>query len=279
MPRKKQVVQAKKRQKVYRAGELSGDAIHVKPKGVFKLFSNYTLFAVIGAVVLISGVIISAFFRGGQTSSTGSNGVRGTGVTRSTPQAGETQIASNTGASTNIKQYNAPPAVTIDLNKTYTATIKTEKGDVVVKLNAKDAPTTVNNFVFLAKDGFYDGSTFYRVIADANGTTHYAQAGDPTGTGSGGPGYELPVENATPEFSTTKGVLAMAKPSDASALNNGSQFFFTLQEEPTLDGKFTVFGSVTSGLDVLSSLDPRDSQTQQNPPAGTRIESITINES
>jgi peptidyl-prolyl cis-trans isomerase B (cyclophilin B) len=285
MPRKKQTVQTKKRQKVYRAGEFSGEATNIKPKGAFKIFGNYTLFAVIGAVVLISGLVISAVFgnRGGSTTSN-PNGVRGEGVTRQTPQAGETPTNSDTGAATNIKQYSTAPDPgapgAIDPTKTYTAVIKTEQGDVTVVLDSKDAPVTVNNFVFLAKDGFYDGSTFYRVIADASGTLHFAQAGDPTGTGSGGPGYDLPVENINvTTFSDEAGVLAMAKPQEAGALNNGSQFFFTLQKEPTLDGKFTVFGKVTNGLDVLAKLQPRDPQTEQDPAPGARIESITITES
>jgi peptidyl-prolyl cis-trans isomerase B (cyclophilin B) len=285
MPRKKQIVQTKKRQKVYRAGEFSGDAANIKPKGAFKIFGNYTLFAVIGAIVLISGLVISAVFGGnGSSSTTNPNGVRGEGVTRQTPQAGETATNSDTGAATNIKQYSTAPdpaaAGAIDPAKTYTAIIKTEQGDVTVELDAKQAPVTVNNFVFLAKDGFYDGSTFYRVIADASGTLHFAQAGDPTGTGSGGPGYDLPVENINgTAFSDEAGVLAMAKPQEAGSLNNGSQFFFTLQKEPTLDGKFTVFGKVTNGLDVLAKLQPRDPQTEQDPPPGARIESITITES
>ncbi len=280
MPRKKQLVQTKKRQKVYRAGEFSGEAVNIKRKGAFKIFGNYTLFAIIGAVVLMSGFVLSAVFGNNRTSSSGNpNGVRGQGIVRSTPQAGETVTSSNSGGANTIKQYAAAPVMTIDPTKIYTAVIKTEKGNVTIQLDAKAAPTTVNNFVFLAKDGFYNGSTFFRVIADAGGQLHFAQAGDPTGTGSGGPGYNLPVENATPEFSSGPGILAMAKPPEAGALNNGSQFFFTLQPEPTLDGKFTVFGKVTGGLDVLSSLQPRDSQTQQDPAPGARIESISITES
>ena len=146
-----------------------------------------------------------------------------------------------------------------------------------MQLNAKEAPATVNNFVFLANEGFYNGVTFFRVIADKDGSLAFAQAGDPTGTGSGGPGYELPVETTTGSFTT--GVLAMAKPQEAGTPNNGSQFFFTLKDVPTLDGKNTAFGKVTQGLDVLTSLAPRDPQTQQELEPGVRIESITIAES
>lgn len=275
MPRNKQNVQVKKRQKSYRAGELSGDTAHVKPKGAFRLFTNYKLFAIVGVLILGSGFIISAFYRGGTTSGGGhANGVRGQGVVKATPEAGSTAAS---GASSAIKQYTAPPAMTIDPNKNYTATFKTEKGDVTVKLNAKEAPETVNNFVFLANQHFYDGVTFFRVIADKDGSLAFAQAGDPTGTGSGGPGYTLPVEKTAASF--TAGVLAMAKPQEAGAPNNGSQFFFTLKDVPTLNGKNTVFGTVTQGLDVLDGLTARDPQTQQDPEPGARIESITITES
>ena len=167
--------------------------------------------------------------------------------------------------------------MSIDPEKSYTATFKTDKGDVTVELNAKEAPATVNNFVFLANEGFYNGVTFFRVIADKDGSLAFAQAGDPTGTGSGGPGYELPVETTTGSF--TAGVLAMAKPQEAGTPNNGSQFFFTLKDVPTLDGKNTAFGKVTQGLDVLTSLAPRDPQTQQELEPGVRIETITIAES
>jgi cyclophilin family peptidyl-prolyl cis-trans isomerase len=273
MPRKKQTVQVKKRQKSYRAGELSGDAARVKPKGAFRLFTNYKLFAIIGVLILGSGFMVSAFYRGRSTTS-GTTGVRGQGVTKATPEAGST---AETGAQRAIKQYSAPPALTIDTGKTYTATLKTEKGDITVELNAKDAPETVNNFVYLAKEHFYDGVTFFRVIADTDGSLAFAQAGDPTGTGSGGPGYDLPVEKTS--TSVTAGILAMAKPQEAGAPNNGSQFFFALKTVPTLDGKNTVFGKVTSGLDVLASLTPRDPQAQQDPAPGARIDSITITES
>ena len=274
MPRNKQAIQVKKRQKSYRAGELSGDVSRIKPKGAFRVFTNYKLFAIIGVVILSAGFFLGAFYRNNRSTSTGPSKVRGEGVTRTTPEAGSTSVSSASG---NIKQYSAPPALAIDATKTYTATIKTEKGNVTVELNAKEAPATVNNFVYLAKDGFYNGVTFFRVIADKDGSLAFAQAGDPTGTGSGGPGYDLAVEKTSEPV--IAGVLVMAKPQDAGAANNGSQFFFALKAVPTLDGKNTVFGKVTQGLDVLTSLAPRDPQAQQDPDPGTRIESVTITES
>jgi cyclophilin family peptidyl-prolyl cis-trans isomerase len=277
MPRKKQVVQKQKRQKTYAPGEMAGDFTHVKPKGVFKIFSNYPLFAAIGVVAIAAGLLITVLLGGGSGVSSDENGVRGEGVTRRTPEAGATaEATSSSGAADEIKQYGAPPPLTIDPNKAYTATLKTEQGDITVTLDAKAAPAAVNNFVFLAKDGYYNGTTFFRVVADDAGTLHFAQGGDPTGTGSGGPGYELPFEETSTGF--TSGTLAMAKPDGAGRLNNGSQFFFTLTDEPTLDGKNTAFGKVTDGLDVLQGFAPRDS-SMEDPPPGVRIESIEITES
>jgi peptidylprolyl isomerase len=268
MPRKKQIVQKQKRHKVYREGEFSGAATELKKKGVFRIFSNYPLFAAIGAVALIGGLAISAIYQGDTTVRNDSGSVRGSGVIRETPEPGET---STSGSAPLIKSYPAPPPLTIDKAKTYTATIKTDKGEIKVELLDDEAPETVNNFVFLARDHFYDGVTFHRVIPD-----FVAQTGDPTGTGSGGPGYDLPAEQTDVPFSS--GVLAMAKPNEAGAPNNGSQFFITLSEEPTLAGKATVFGRVVSGQEVLAELTPRDPDRAQVDGAGDRIQSITIEE-
>jgi len=267
MPRKKQIVQKKKRTKVYREGELSGSAESLKPRGFFRFFHNYTIFALIGVGALAAGVVFSAIYQGGSTSS-GDTGVRGSGVTRRTPEPGSTPGEDGTSAA---KQYAAPPAVTIDTAKTYTATIKTAKGDIVIELFDDEVPQTVNNFVFLARDGFYNGVSFHRVVPG-----FVAQAGDPTGTGSGGPGYELEVEEASEDFSA--GIVAMAKPQEAGSANNGSQFFITLQDEPTFAGKFTAFGRVVSGMDVLAELRERIPEQRQETEQGDVIESVTVQE-
>ena len=274
MPRRKLIAQKQRRRRAYRPGGVSADASVVKPRGAFRIFTNYRLFAIIGATTLVAGFAFSAY--GGTThsgpgSSHGSSTL-GQGVTRATPEA--ESAAQNRSP---IKQHLTAPAPAIDPSRKYVATIKTEKGDIVAELLASEAPATVNNFVFLARDGFYDGVIFNRVIADRAGALHFAQAGDPAGTGSGGPGYDLPVEQTHEPI--VAGVLAMAKRNEAGAPNNGSQFFITLRDEPTFDGKFTVFGRVTSGLDVLRSLEPRNPQLQKVPSVGTRIEAITITES
>ena len=148
------------------------------------------------------------------------------------------------------KSYSTPPPVTIDTNKSYTATFDTDRGTVVCELYAKDAPETVNNFVFLAREGFYDGTIFHRVIAD-----FMIQGGDPTGTGRGGPGYKFADELKNNPRRHTVGSLSMA---NAGPNTNGSQFFITHVVTQWLDGKHTVFGQVTQGQDVVNAVQQGD---------------------
>jgi cyclophilin family peptidyl-prolyl cis-trans isomerase/predicted small lipoprotein YifL len=166
------------------------------------------------------------------------------------------------------KTYSSPPAMTIDTSKKYTATIETEKGNMVLELFAKDVPVTVNNFVFLAREGFYDGSTFHRVIPG-----FMAQGGDPTGTGMGTAGYLFDDEFTGHKHEA--GTLSMA---NSGANTNSAQFFITFTPQPGLDGKHTVFGQLIEGRDVLDSLTARD--PSQNPQfEGDKILRITIEES
>ncbi len=155
------------------------------------------------------------------------------------------------------KQWNVPPKMEIDSGKTYTATFKTEKGDIVVRLFADKVPNTVNNFVFLARQGFYDNTIFHRVIDD-----FMAQGGDPTGTGRGGPGYRFADEFHKDLKHDKPGILSMA---NAGPNTNGSQFFLTHVPTPWLDNKHSVFGEVTSGMDVLLSIPARDPMKVNSP--------------
>ena len=167
------------------------------------------------------------------------------------------------------KQYRQAPEMAIDPNKRYIATFRTERGDFQVELFAKDAPATVNNFVFLAREGFYDGVTFHRVIKG-----FMAQGGDPTGTGTGGPGYQFRDEQSALRLKHDgPGVLSMA---NAGPNTNGSQFFITFVPTPHLNGKHAVFGKVISGMDVVNSLRERDPGRDRNP--GDRILGIDISE-
>jgi peptidyl-prolyl cis-trans isomerase B (cyclophilin B) len=151
------------------------------------------------------------------------------------------------------KSYPAPPEMAIDSNKNYTATFNTSRGTIVCDLFAKDAPTTVNNFVFLARDKFYDGTKFHRVIAD-----FMIQGGDPEGTGRGGPGYKFADELKNNPRKHQVGSLSMA---NAGPNTNGSQFFITHIVTNWLDGKHTVFGQVKSGQDVVNSVQQGDTLT------------------
>ncbi len=157
------------------------------------------------------------------------------------------------------QQWASAPDMMIDPAKKYAATIATDKGDMVLKLFADKTPKTVNNFVFLAREGFYDGITFHRVISD-----FMAQGGDPTGTGRGGPGYRF-ADEFHPDLKHDKpGILSMA---NAGPGTNGSQFFITHVPTPHLNNRHSVFGQITEGIDVLMAVS-----------VGTKISSVTISE-
>lgn len=168
------------------------------------------------------------------------------------------------------KEWSEPPAMEIGPNKQYIATLDTVKGKIVIELFAKESPITVNNFVFLARQGFYDGVTFHRVLPG-----FMAQSGDPTGSGRGGPGYQFGDETDNGLSFNEAGLLAMA---NAGPGTNGSQFFITYDATPWLDGNHTIFGKVVSGLEVAFSLTPRDPGQDPNAPAGDAITTITIEE-
>jgi len=158
--------------------------------------------------------------------------------------------------------YSAPPQMQIDPSQSYEATIATEKGEIVVDMDAGEAPRTVNNFVFLAREGFYDGLTFHRVEPN-----FVIQGGDPLGTGTGGPGYTVPAEIGLEHIA---GAIAMARRGDQvnpERASSGSQFYITLASTPHLDGAYTVFGEVVEGMDVVQSIE-----------VGDVIESVTIEE-
>ena len=161
-----------------------------------------------------------------------------------------------------------PPELEIDLKKSYTATFHTDKGDIVIKLHADRVPRTVNNFVFLARQGFYNETIFHRVI-----NNFMAQGGDPTGTGMGGPGYKFSDEFDPKLRHDKPGVLSMA---NAGPNTNGSQFFITHVPTPWLDGKHSVFGQVIQGMDVLMSIPERDPQRVGAP--AVKLISVTITE-
>jgi cyclophilin family peptidyl-prolyl cis-trans isomerase len=167
------------------------------------------------------------------------------------------------------KQYAAAPTMSIDVNKQYFATVKMAKGgEFLIQLYPDKAPITVNNFVFLAREGYFDGTTFHRVLEG-----FMAQGGDPTGTGMGGPGYEFVNEDSDLTFDKA-GVVAMA---NAGRDTNGSQFFITFGPQERLNGGYTIFGQVISGMDVVNGI--RFRNPEENPDyIGDAIKTITITE-
>ena len=171
-----------------------------------------------------------------------------------------TAVAKVVATSPVHKQYSAPPPMTIDTSKVYVATIDTDKGKIVAELYHKEAPQHVNNFVFLAKDGFFDNLTFHRVEPG-----FVIQGGDPVGNGTGGPGYTIPAEISRKH---TEGALAAARlgdPQNPKRESSGSQFYITLGPQSQLDGLYSVFGQVTQGLDVAKQIQK-----------GDHIKSVTI---
>ena len=160
------------------------------------------------------------------------------------------------------KTYGQPPEFNLEPEKTYKAVIEMDNGNkITIDLLSREAPKTVNNFVFLAKDGYYDGITFHRVIPG-----FMAQSGDPTGTGSGGPGYNFDDEFHDDAKHDSAGILSMANRGVVNGMGtNGSQFFITFAPTPHLDGHHSVFGQVSDGMDVVNSIKERDPGTATNP--------------
>jgi len=167
------------------------------------------------------------------------------------------------------KQWATAPAMAIDPNKQYSAIFDVEgRGKFTIQLYAKEVPNTVNNFVFLARQGYYDGTTFHRVLQG-----FMAQGGDPTGTGTGGPGYRFADEFHPQLRHSEPGILSMA---NAGPNTNGSQFFITFVPTPHLDNRHSVFGKVTEGMDVVQKIKLRDPQAARE--TGDKITKVTIEE-
>ena len=168
------------------------------------------------------------------------------------------------------RQFTECPPMTVDLSKQYIATLKTEKGDIVLELFADKAPVTVNSFVFLARNGWYDNITFHRVIPEL-----FAQTGDPSGSGKGTPGYYV-ITEITPSLTFNKpGMVAMV---NSGPDTSGSQFFITYAPTAQYDGSYTIFGQVLTGMDVLQSLTERNAQPGTETPPGDQLLSVTIEE-
>ena len=169
-----------------------------------------------------------------------------------------------------INQYSSPPEMSIDPGKSYTARLDTNHGEITIQLLASDTPVTVNSFVFLAREGFYDGVIFHRVIEG-----FMVQGGDPTGTGTGGPGYRFQDEIVPSLTFSEPGLLAMA---NAGPGTNGSQFFITVVPTPHLNGNHTIFGKVTDGYDVALAISQVNTGPGDRPVDPVVIQGIEITE-
>jgi peptidylprolyl isomerase len=245
-------------------------AAHTRTKAPFpiSLLFEVKLFYWVALVIMVVSVAGGAF---------AANQTRKTNSATATPPTAEATETPVEGEGRQVKSYDAEPPMTIDTAKKYSAVITTDKGDIRLDLFASEAPHAVNNFVFLARDGFYDGLTFFRVVPG-----FVAQAGDPTCTtdltvtctGSGGPGYFLTREDNGQTHDA--GVVAMAAPQGGEEVS-GSQFYITYAAEGYLDGRDTVFGQIVEGQDVLDSLVPTD-PSDPTAPIGDKIDSITIEE-
>jgi cyclophilin family peptidyl-prolyl cis-trans isomerase len=221
-------------------------------------------YSVLGAGIFVAGLMLAVLSCGGEEAPTLED--LGQPVARAT-----TEPTVEKGTTSMTKQYDSPPAMTIDTSKSYTATIEMEEGgEIVIELLTSEAPQTVNNFVFLSRDGYYDGVTFHRVLED-----FMAQSGDPTGTGSGGPGYTIPDEFSPNARHESAGILSMANVGRPNT--GGGQWFITLVPTPWLDDAHSVFGKVTAGMDVVNAIPLRDPATATTP--GAAIKTIRIDES
>ena len=244
-------------------------AAHTQTKAPFpvSLLFNVKLFYWVALVIIVVGVAAGTL---------ASRTTRSSSKTATPPPAEATETPVE-GEGRQVKSYDAEPQMSIDTAKKYAAVIKTDKGDIRLELFASEAPRAVNDFAFLAREGFYDGLTFFRVVPG-----FVAQAGDPTCTadptvtctGSGGPGYFLPREDSGQAHDV--GVVAMAAPQGGDEVS-GSQFYITYASQSHLDGRDTVFGRVVAGQDVLDSLVGRDTSDPAAQP-GDEILSITIEE-
>ena len=225
--------------------------------GPLGLLTNKKLFIIASAIFGI-GIMLSLFFgilRAGSGSSSSGKPMQANEApdiprdTTGTPTASTTPVAEPTPGT--VKRYTVAPSLIIDPAKKYAATISTNKGDIVIDLYPDQAPQAVNSFVYLANDGYYNNTPFMQLVKNPDGTPFTAQAGDPTRTGLGTPGYTVKKEATSRPF--VKGAVGMGGSSPDS---NGGQFFISLGNYPALNGKYTIIGQVTQGQDLLDKLEP-----------------------
>jgi cyclophilin family peptidyl-prolyl cis-trans isomerase len=238
-----------------------------------RILTNKNIFLVVG--VLFAAVIILSLMPGVITGGTGSSGpVRQMNELEDAPRDSAEGTAIPGATSTvapAVKRYTAPPPLAIDPNATYLATLKTTKGDVQIELYPNAAPEAVNAFVFLANDGYYNGTPFMDLVRNSDGSKFYAQAGDPTATGLGTPGFTIKKEQTSRPF--IRGAVGMGGSAENS---NGGQFFISFGDYAALNGKYTIFGQVVSGMDVLDRLSLLEVRNGRTTGSGDKIEAVTV---
>jgi cyclophilin family peptidyl-prolyl cis-trans isomerase len=239
--------------------------------GIFGLIQRHTRLFFIGGILVMIASLGAVFFPSSPHAAPTADDTIATAEAEASESATATAEASSEGPATPaaepiVRLYGSAPVIEIDPEASYEAVLHTEAGDVRIELLADEAGGYVNNFVFLARNRFYEGLQFHRVVPG-----FVAQAGDPGDNGNGGPGYSLAEERNDVPFDA--GVISMAK---AGPIVNGSQFFITLDRQPALESDFTVFGRVTSGLELLSALPSRDPFDAAPDEPGLLIQSVEI---
>jgi cyclophilin family peptidyl-prolyl cis-trans isomerase len=239
--------------------------------GPLKFLSNprlFMVFAGLAGIAMIVGLAAGALGSGATTTDGPVQGNEAPDVAR---DAGTQTPDTDSDAQPAVQRFTEPPPMTIDVNKTYTATLQTAKGPITIELYPSEAPEAVNAFIFLASQGYYDGTPFMQLARDQAGGKFYAQAGDPTRTGLGTPGFSIKKEQTDLPFS--RGYVGMG---GSASNSNGGQFFISYGDYPALNGKYTIFGKVVSGLDVLDQLSLLDLTSGRPSGAGDYLQSVTV---
>ena len=254
-----------------RSGNLRLDTSRLELPGLLGFLTNKKLFMAMG--VIFAGAIILSLFVGTINVNTDDGPVRQANELPDVPGDDQqsatgtvTPSAGETAATAVAKRYTAAPELTIDTSRRYTATLKTAKGDIQIELYPEAAPQAVNTFVFLAQDGYYTNTPFMQVTKNPDGSKFTAQAGDPTRTGLGTPGFTIREELTSRPF--VKGAVGV----------DDGQFFISYGDYPALNGKYSIVGQVVSGLDVLDRLSLLD-VTQRGATGGDLIQAVSVNPS
>jgi cyclophilin family peptidyl-prolyl cis-trans isomerase len=240
--------------------------------GPLRFLSNpklFMIFAAFAGIAMVVGLAAGALSSGTTTDS----GPMQANEAPDVPINSTTQTPDTTSDAAPVQRFTEPPAMAVDTSKTYKATVQTAKGAITIELYPSKAPEAVNAFVFLAQQGYYNGTPFMELVKDQSGGKFYAQAGDPTRTGLGTPGFSIKKEQTDLPFG--RGYVGMG---GSASNSNGGQFFISYGDYPALTGKYTIFGKVVSGLDVLDNLTLLDLTSGRASGTGDTIQSVTIGE-